>query len=76
VPSSRVVTEAPIVTGLARDRNALLASAADANGAGDRYATRHAEIAAAAGGGFVRLRPTVAIDWNDEIKRRSTPPLA
>ncbi|MGD0109920.1 MAG: DUF3991 and TOPRIM domain-containing protein [Rhodopila sp.] len=61
---------ATALTGLARDRNVLLASAADANGAGDRYAARHAEIAAAAGVGFVRLRPTIGIDWNDEIKRR------
>ena len=63
---------ATALTDLGRDRNALLASAADANGAGDLYAARHAEIAAAAGVGFVRLRPGLGIDWNDEIKHRST----
>ena len=63
---------ATALTDLSHDRNVLLASAADANGAGDRYAARHAEIAAAAGVGFVRLRPTAGIDWNDEIKHRSS----
>ncbi len=39
--------------------DAVLVSATDANAAGDRYAARHAELAAATGVAFRRLRPTV-----------------
>ncbi len=59
---------AALLTGLASNPVALLASAADANTAGDRYAARHAEIAAAAGVTCERLRPTAGTDWNDVIK--------
>jgi hypothetical protein len=48
---------------------AVVESAADANHAGDRYAERHAEIAAASGLAFRRLRPPDDLDWNDVIKR-------
>lgn len=44
-----------------------LVSATDANLAGDRYAERHAELAAAAGVPFMRLRPTSGADWNDVL---------
>jgi hypothetical protein len=50
---------------MVRHPDALLASAADADTAGDRYATRHAELAAAAGIAFARLRPPDDSDWND-----------
>jgi len=48
---------------------ALLASATDANGAGERYAARHAELAAAAGVPFERLRPSGGTDWNDVLRQ-------
>ena len=48
--------------------SALLASAADANPAGERFAARHAELAAAAGVPFARVAPTIGIDWNDVLK--------
>jgi len=43
----------------------VLVSAADANPAGDRFAARHEELAAAAGVAFSRLRPPEGSDWND-----------
>jgi Toprim-like/Protein of unknown function (DUF3991) len=53
---------------LATIPNALIASAADANMAGDRYAERHAELAADAGIRFERLRPPEGLDFNDVLK--------
>lgn len=50
--------------------SALLASATDANIAGERYAKRHAELSAALGIPFARLAPTVGTDWNDVITNR------
>lgn len=50
--------------------NALLVSGADANLAGDRFAVRHAELAARAGVAFERLRPPDGTDWNDVLKRQ------
>ena len=47
----------------------LIASAADANAAGDRYAERHAELAADAGVRFERLRPPEGLDFNDVLKQ-------
>ena len=55
---------------IAGSPNALLASAADANRAGERYAERHAELASAAGVGFERLAPPAGVDWNDTLKGR------
>ena len=49
---------------------AILTSATDADAAGDRYAARHAELAAAAGIAFGRLRPT---DWNELIRQVRRP---
>ena len=56
-----------VLTAIAGLPNSLLASATDANSAGERYAARHAELAAAAGVPFERLRPAVGTDWNDVI---------
>jgi hypothetical protein len=50
---------------------ARVESAVDANGAGDRYAERHAEIAYAAGVAYVRLRPPEGLDWNEVLKREA-----
>jgi hypothetical protein len=52
---------------------ALLAGATDANPAGERYAARHAELAAAADITFERLAPLTGTDWNDVLRigRRS-----
>ena len=49
--------------------DALIASAADANTAGDRYAERHAELAANDGIRFERLRPPEGLDFNDVLKQ-------
>jgi hypothetical protein len=49
---------------------AILTSATDADAAGDRYAARHAELAATAGVAFGRLRPT---DWNELIRQVRRP---
>jgi hypothetical protein len=46
--------------------------ATDANAAGERYAARHAELAAAAGVAFARLTPTSGADWNDVLRRGKT----
>ena len=50
--------------------DALLASATDANRAGERYAARHAALAAAAGIAFERLAPPTGTDWNDVLVQR------
>src|SRR5271166_5396761 len=61
--------------------NAEIASAADANAAGDRYAERHAAgdryaerhaaLAAEHGLHVQRLRPSDGLDWNDVLQQRS-----
>ncbi len=58
-----------LLTGMASLPSALLASATDANIAGERYAARHAELAAAAGVRFERLTPTAGTDWNDALRQ-------
>jgi hypothetical protein len=58
------------LVGIAGSPDALLASAADANRAGERFAERHAELAAAAGVVFQRLPPPVGVDWNDTLRGR------
>ena len=52
---------------LAELPDAVLASATDANQAGERYAARHAELAAAAGVAFLRHAPPIGSDWNDTL---------
>jgi hypothetical protein len=52
---------------LATIPDALVASATDANAAGDRCAERHAELAADAGVCFERLRPPEGLDFNDVL---------
>jgi hypothetical protein len=60
-----------IAARLARTPGSVFCSAADADRAGDRYAARHREIAAAAGVVFERLRPPVEDDdWNDMLRQR------
>ena len=54
---------------LATIPDALIASAADANVAGERYAERHAELAANAGIRFERLRPPEGLDFNNVLKQ-------
>jgi hypothetical protein len=53
-----------------RATRGVLVSATDANAAGDRYAARHAELAAAAKVAFERLRPPEGTDWNDVLVQR------
>jgi Protein of unknown function (DUF3991)/Toprim-like len=62
-----------LLTSIATNPGALLVSATDANAAGERYAARHAELAAAAGVACVRLRPTIGADWNDVLKQGRGP---
>jgi len=50
--------------------DALFVSATDANKAGERYASQHAAMAAAAGIPFARLTPAVGEDWNDVLTGR------
>jgi hypothetical protein len=52
---------------IAQCHDAVLASSTDANRAGERYAARHAELAAAAGIAFERLAPPTGTDWNDVL---------
>ena len=50
---------------------ALLCSAADANGPGDRFADRHRSLAEQFGIPFARLRPPIeGGDWNDVLSAR------
>jgi len=53
--------------------NAETASAADANAAGDRYAERHAALAAEHGLHVRRLRPPDGLDWNDIVTHGRRP---
>ena len=61
---------AQVLARLRRSTAPELASAADANDAGERYAARHAELARSAGIPFVQLAPTIGADWNDVLKER------
>jgi hypothetical protein len=54
---------------LATIPGAVIASAADSNGAGDRHADRHAELAANAGVRFQRPRPPEGLDFNDVLRQ-------
>ncbi len=49
--------------------DALLVGATDANKAGERYADKHAALAAGAGVSFQRLRPSAGTDWNDVVRQ-------
>jgi Toprim-like len=62
-----------ILARLATIPDALITSAADANAGGDRYAERHAKLAANAGVRFERLRPPEGLDFNDILKQRRGP---
>ena len=57
-----------LLTGL-QAAGSVLVSAADANKAGDRFASQHQAIAAEAGVAFERLRPTDGTDWNDVLRQ-------
>lgn len=59
-----------LLASLSSVQDALLSGATDANPPGDRYAAHHAEIAAAAGVRFERLRPEEGTDWNDLLVAR------
>ena len=62
-----------ILDELAAHPGAMVASAVDANTAGDRYAARHAELARRAGVPFARLRPPEGLDWNDVAQQGRGP---
>jgi hypothetical protein len=60
---------AGVLAAIAPLPGAHLVSGTDANLAGDRFAARHAEMAAAARVAFERLRPPEGTDWNDVLKQ-------
>lgn len=62
-----------LLAGMASLPHALLSSATDANSPGERYAARHAELAAAFGIRFERLAPIAGTDWNDVLRQRRRP---
>ena len=62
-----------VLSRLADIPDAQIASAADANAAGDRYAARHEALATATGITFVRLRPPEGLDWNDVLQQEREP---
>jgi hypothetical protein len=53
-----------------REAGGVLVSGTDANAAGDRYAERHAALAAESGIRFERARPPADRDWNDVVQGR------
>jgi hypothetical protein len=59
-----------LLAALAGLPGAVVVGATDADESGDRYATHHAELANAAGVAFERMRPAVAVDWNDVLRQR------
>ena len=64
---------ARIARRLAVSRGSVLASAADANPAGERYAAHHERLACTAGVPFKRLRPPIPEgDWNDVLTAQRT----
>ncbi|HVB98123.1 MAG TPA: DUF3991 and TOPRIM domain-containing protein [Candidatus Dormibacteraeota bacterium] len=66
-PTIEAITH--ILSQIAAIPGAVFCSAADANAAGDRYALRHQELAAATGLAFTRLKPpTENGDWNDVLR--------
>jgi hypothetical protein len=62
-----------ILDQLAAIPDAMVASAVDANTAGDRFAERQAELASDAGVPFARLRPPEGLDWNDVAQKGRGP---
>jgi len=70
-PSTIAALEA-LLTAMATLPGALFCSAADANGAGDRFAERHKALAEQFAVRFERLRPSIdGGDWNDFLCARS-----
>ena len=67
-PATEAAIEA-VLAAIAPLPGAHLVSGTDANLAGDRFAARHAEMAAAAHIAFERLRPPEGTDWNDVLKK-------
>jgi hypothetical protein len=61
-----------LLAGVAGSPALVMVSAADANAAGERFATRHAELAGAAGVAFLRLTPILGADWNDVLVQGGT----
>jgi Protein of unknown function (DUF3991)/Toprim-like len=61
-----------LLTAMATLPGALLCSATDANGPGDRFAERHRSLAEKFSVSFARLRPPIeGGDWNDVLRARS-----
>jgi hypothetical protein len=61
-----------LLAGISLLPGALICSAADANGPGDRFADRHRSLAEKVGIPFARLRPPIeGGDWNDVLRAQS-----
>ncbi len=70
-PGTIVAREA-LLARIAMLPGALLCSAADANGPGDRFADRHRSLGEKFRIPFARLRPPIeGGDWNDVLSARS-----
>ena len=70
-PGTIAAVEALLVD-IARLHDALICSATDANGPGDRFADRHRSLARKFGIPFARLRPPIeGGDWNDVLRAQS-----
>ena len=67
-PGTIVALEALLVQ-IAKLPDALICSATDANGPGDRFADRHQSLARKFGVSFARLRPPIeGGDWNEVLR--------
>ena len=67
-PGTIVALEALLVD-IAKLPDALICSATDANGPGDRFADRHQSLARKFGVSFARLRPPIeGGDWNEVLR--------
>ena len=70
-PGTIVALEALLVD-IATLPDALICSATDANGPGDRFADRHQSLATKFGVAFARLRPSIeGGDWNEVLHAQS-----
>src|SRR5271156_666511 len=70
-PGTIAAVEALLVD-IARLHDALICSATDANGPGDRFADRHRSLARKFGIPFARLRPPIEDgDWNEVLRAQS-----
>ena len=67
-----IATIEALLVDIAKLPDALICSATDANGPGDRFADRHRSLARKFGVRFARLRPPIeGGDWNEVLRAQS-----